>query len=156
MVRIDLKLGVLILCLIASCGPMAFAADRVALAQKPPVTASQRLLSTIERDLKTFVETAVLIEVAAPKLPEAQRIKVFDLHSRAQRSVRVLQLQHASRGLLTEQQIELLFVDEYRRFVDGLRMLHRALVLNQDIADPLGTSLESARKTLLLLEQGRI
>jgi hypothetical protein len=78
---------------------------------------------------------------------------VYDLHSRAQRNIRVVQLQQANRGLLAEQQLERVFIDEYRRFVDGLRTLHRALVLKEDIVDPLDTSLESARRTLAVLEQ---
>jgi hypothetical protein len=151
MARNNWTIGV-VLCLLAWQVPAAFSAGSNEAA-KPRVSVSQKLLSTIERDLQTFLEVVANLESPTKDLPQAQRVKVYDLHSRAQRNIRVVQLQQANRGLLAEQQLERVFIDEYRRFVDGLRTLHRALVLKEDIVDPLDTSLESARRTLAVLEQ---
>ena len=114
-----------------------------------------KLLSTIERDLQVFLDVVANLDTPTARFPQAQRAKVFDLHSRAQRNIRVVRLQQANRGLLAEQQLEQIFLDEYRQFVEGLRSLHRAVVLDEDIMYPLGTSRESARRTLAVLERGK-
>lgn len=135
--------------------PLVTTAAVPAPSPQPRISVSQKLLTTIERDLRAFLDVAKSIDGAAKSLPQAQRTKVFDLNSRAQRNVRVVQLQHAGSGLLTEQQLERIFVDEYRQFVEGLRNLHRALVLNEDLVDYVDSSLESARRTLAILEAGK-
>jgi hypothetical protein len=93
MARNNWTIGV-VLCLLAWQAPAAFSAGSNEAA-KPRVSVSQKLLSTIERDLQTFLEVVANLESPTKDLPQAQRVKVYDLHSRAQRNIRVVQLQQA-------------------------------------------------------------
>ena len=116
--------------------------------------AAAKLLVAIERDLNVFLSVAPgLLESGMP-VGRAEKSRLFEIHSRTQRSFRVLSLHRMTRGDANGASPPDLFADEYATFVRDLRELHRALVLDGEVAGPLGSSLRSARRSLQALRPG--
>ncbi len=119
-------------------------------------SASAKLLIAIERDLIVFLDVATGLRDSGMPVGRAEKTRLFEIHSRTQRSFRVLSLHRMPLSDATGASPQDLFADEYETFARDLRELHRALVLDGEIAGPLGSSLRSAKRSLEILRPGAI
>lgn len=112
-----------------------------------------RLLTQVEQDLRTAVKwVGASPGSEVTSWPESHRHQLFELHSRTQRSARVLMLQVERLDVSTIKEAAQAFTMDYGAFSATLRELHRAVVMKENPADTLAQSQSSALQALSALQ----